>query len=638
VHDLTRTLLAALAGACAALAALAALTLYNPAIVLDMDVDVARPVASGFYPVERTKDETFVWTTPLAAVTLRGIDRRVEWVCTTRLRGARPANVPRAQVSFGVDGVTSVTHAPGDEYEDVAVTIPRKPGSGSAALTISTAPPYVPPSDPRQLGVMVDAIGCVPAGARATPSSAALAAAAAAGAVFGGLFALAFARAVPLVTAILIFSAAIALLLTGIAAYTRSYLDWILPTVLWTAGSTAAIGLMATLRRGKLHPGARFVLAFSAAVLCLKVLALLHPSKDVVDAVFQARRLDWVLDGRYYFTQLMPGGVQFPYAIGLYVVAAPWATLIRDHVALLRIVVVVAEAIAAGMLYIAVVRVWGDRLAGAAAVVLYHAAPLSYVVIGNANLTFAFGQSIAVIAMAAAAIWSFDRRWLLAGLGLFAIASLAFLSHVGVFPLVGLALFATGVLYAAMGGAELRASARAILAASVLAALFAVGSYYAHFPEVYRTLGRVSGSASQAPAADAGPSAAPLPVGVRAARAARIAVDAYGAPLLGLTMIGGLLVIRRRRDRLTLALAGWGISFTVFLAFRVLAPVDAPFQRYADEFIHRVYGMTLPAVAILAGCAVAWAWRSNLAWRITATLATFAAGVMAVTRWMAWFR
>ena len=98
VLSLTRTLLAALAGACAALAALAAFTLYQPAIVLDMDVDLPRAVTSGFYPVERTKDETFVWTTPLATVTLRGIDRDAEWVCYRQI-ARRPSEGCRSRAS-----------------------------------------------------------------------------------------------------------------------------------------------------------------------------------------------------------------------------------------------------------------------------------------------------------------------------------------------------------------------------------------------------------------------------------------------------------------------------------------------------------------------------------------------------------
>lgn len=642
MHPLTRTLLAALAGACAALAALAAFTLQQPSIVLDMDVDVPRPVTSGFYPVERTGDETFAWTTPLATITLRGIDRDVAWQCTTRLRGARPADVPRAQVSIGVDGVTLATHEPGDDYQDLAVTVPRRPGSASVSLTIGTTPPYVPPSDPRQLGVLVDEVRCAPTGGWVHAAPGALIAVGVAGACFGALFALAFAAIAPLAVAILVFSTGLAALVTtGVAAYSRAYLGWIPPVALGTTVFTLSIAALAIRRRPLLHPAARFVLAFSAAVLSLKVLALLHPSKEIVDAIFQARRLDWVLGGRYYFTQPMPGGVQFPYAIGLYVTAAPFASIIRDHVALLRIVVCVAEAAAAAMLYIAVVRAWGDRLAGAVAVVLYHAAPLSYIVIGNANLTFAFGQSVAAIAVAAATIWRFERRWLLAAAGLFALASLAFLSHVGVFPLVGLTLFATGLLYALFGGADLRAAARVVLGASVLAALFAVGSYYAHFPEVYRSLDRVTSSAdappTPSPTAISAPTPAPLRVTARATRAARIAMDAYALPLLVLTVLG-VAVIDRQRNRLTLALVAWGVSCAVFLVFRIVAPVDGPFQRYADEFIHRVYGMTLPAVAILAAFGAAWAWRKGAAWRAGASVVVLAAVVLGVREWIAWFR
>lgn len=642
MYQLTRTLLGSLSGASAALAAVAAVTLYQPAVVIDMDVDLPRAVTSGFYPVERTKDETFVWTMPLATMTLRGLDRDVEWSCTARLRGARPKDVPPAQVVIGVDGATVQTHTAGDVYEDVAATLPIRPGSSSASLTISTTPPYVPPSDPRQLGVMLDELRCEPVAGRVTPSSSAMLAAGVSGAALGALFSLTLGSGLSMTAAILLVSAGLAALLTtGVASYSRGYLDWIVPvSMVCTAGAGAVLAI-ASWRRGPVHPAGRFVLAFSSAVLCLKVLALLHPSKEVVDAIFQAHRLDSVLNGNYFFTQLMPGGVRFPYAIGLYVTAAPWADLVRDHVALLRIVVLVAETLAAALLYVAVVRAWGDRLAGAVAVVLYHAAPLSYVVIGNANLTFAFGQSIATIAVTLAVIAGFDRRARLATLGLFAAASLAFLSHVGVFPLVGLTLFGTGLLYAFFGGVELRSSARAVLIASVLAAIFAVAAYYAHFPEVWRTLSSVSSAPQPAGAAvDSAGRSAPAALGVveRATRAARIGVDAYGPWLLLLVPLGGMTLRQRRRNRLTLALAGWTISFVVFLAFRVLAPVDAPFQRYADEFIHRVYGMTLPAVAIVTASGAAWAWRQNIAWRIVGGAVTLAAVAAGTYHWASWFR
>ena len=101
--------------------------------------------------------------------------------------------------------------------------------------------------------------------------------------------------------------------------------------------------LLEIIARRPLHQAARFVVAFAGLVLSVHLIGLAHPSKDFVDAVFQAHRLEWVLGGRYFFTQPLPDGVQFPYAIGLYVFAAPWARLVTNHVALLRVVVCASE-------------------------------------------------------------------------------------------------------------------------------------------------------------------------------------------------------------------------------------------------------------------------------------------------------
>jgi hypothetical protein len=341
----------------------------------------------------------------------------------------------------------------------------------------------------------------------------------------------------------------------------------------------------------------------------------------------------------------MPGGLQFPYAVGLYVTAAPWASLVSDHVALLRIVVSAAEAVAAAMLYMVVSRNWNDRLAAATAVVLYHLAPLPYVIIGNANLTYAFGQSVAVVAIAAAATWTFGRRHMPALAGLFAVTSLGFLSHVGVFPILAVTLMATGVLYWALADRPLRPSGAGIILATVLAACFAVGSYYAHFPEVYRTLGRVTAPAEPSTGA-AGESPAPSPmkgqpaltIGARATRAATLGIRGIGWPMTLLAAAGLWLVWRGPRDRLTLALGGMGLSFGVFVAVRVLAPVDARYQRYADEFIDRLYYAALPAAAILAARAAAWGWRAGMAWRVAVTALFVASAIIGLGRWMAWIR
>ncbi|HVL68729.1 MAG TPA: hypothetical protein VM364_15810 [Vicinamibacterales bacterium] len=631
---MSRVILGALTGAAAAAAALLLLTFSSPRILLDMDRDLPRPLTSGFYPVEWNGDETFAWTAPRANVTLRDVDRRVEWRCGVRLRGARPPEVPRAHLALAVDGRAVQSLEVGNEYETVELTAPTRRAPG-LTLSIAVSPPFVPGgSDRRELGVQVDRVECVPAhGSLVRPPAAAIGRVAIAGAAFGILLSLLFGAAAGTAAGAALALALAWVVTTGVGAYTRAYLDWIPPLALCIAIPSAA---WAAWRGARVASAARFVVAFSAAVLFLKLVALFHPSKDLIDAVFHAHRLEWVMAGRYFFTQPMPGGVQFPYAIGLYATAAPFAAFVRDHVALLRIVVCTAEAVAVALLYLVVVRARSDRLAGAAAVVLYHLAPLPYVVIGNANLTYAFGQSLSVVAFALATLLTFAGRNLMAAAALWAVASLAFLSHVGVFPLLAVALLLLGLMYWTARG-DLRVSGTVLLVVTATAAVFSVAVYYAHFPEVYDTIGRVTSPQSAASASQA-PAAAPLPVSARATRAVSLGLTALGGPLILLAFAGAVLAGRGARDRLALALAAWGGSFVVFVLFRVGAPVDATLQRYADEFIERVYYATLPAVAVLAGLAVSWGWRSRPALRLAAAGLILSAAAVGVSRWISWIR
>lgn len=634
-------------GAFVASAALAVFTFFDPSVVLDFDADLPRAVTSGFYPVERTADDTFAWTTPLATITLRGLDRDQAWRCTARLRGARPAGVPEAVLVVGVDGVITGAHDTGSDYQEVGIDVPSRRGAAALSLTLSTNPAFVPgSSDTRPLGVQVDRVACAPSsGSHISAPPRSLAGAAIAGALFGAVFALVSSTWLLALLGSSVFAAALAFVLgTGVASYSRPFLEWITPLALWIAAPVVVFSAAGWWSKRPLHVSGSFVLAFSSAVLFIKILTLLHPSKDVVDAVFHAHRLEWVLSGRYYFTQPMPGGVQFPYAIGLYLTAAPWAGLVRDHVVLLRIVVCVAEAIAALTLYVVASRIWNDRLAGAIAVVLYHLAPLPYIVLGNANLTYAFGNAVAIMTVSAAATLALGRRHVASFAALSALASLAFLSHVGVFPILAVTLVAASALYWSAAEKTLRPAAVAVLCATVLAGAVAVGTYYAHFPEVYRTLNRVTMPAEQRPEnADAPASAptsanapAPSTIGVRAVRAVSLGLHALGWPMLALAAVGVWLVWAGPRDRATLAIGGWGASFVVFVAFRIFAPVDARYQRYADELIDRVYYATLPAVALLAGRAAASGWRGKPGWRLAVTLGIAAAAVLGVRQWIAW--
>jgi hypothetical protein len=601
-------------------------------------------VSAGVFPAEQDDQGAFAWTMEKASVTLTGLDRRSAWRCVVRVRGARPEPLPQPSVALVVDGVTRATYTASNDYQDMEVVAPALPSRAGLTLDLVSSPTYIPgPSDRRELGVQLTRFACAPEARRVLPPLPALRAASLACAALAVAFVLAG------------LSPLLALAAAALAGIGQSYALTVGPTVyggyparvaslgIWIAVVTA-VGVRAfeTLSHRRIHTASSFVVAASASALFLQLLALLHPAKGLVDAVFHAHRLEWVLSGRYYFTQPLPDGVRFPYAIGLYAFAAPWSLLTHDYVMLLRVVVCAAHAAAGALLYWTIVRSWGDRLAGAAAAVLFQFAPLPFLVIGNANLTYAFGQSAFFVTLAAAAAWPLVTAVQVIGLAL--LTSLTLLSHVGLVPLVGATLVFMAGFYAWRGAPLLRAPARSVAIAGALAAVFSVAVYYGHFGESYRSMARVRMQGGVAQPSDAtavqpasGPSAPSLMD--RGARAVSLAVRAMGWPILILAAVG-LWRLRSvtSPDRLTLALAALAAMYVLFVGVRVLGPIDVRFQRYADEFIDRVNYAALFGVAILAGAGFATAYRAGLAGRVAAIALGLAAFSGAVVQWSLWMR
>jgi hypothetical protein len=646
-------LLAALAAALACLAALLAFTATRPGIVLELDRDVPRPVASGFYPVERSPDATFAWTRRAAVLRLPGLDRRAAWTCEVLARGGRGAGLPQPTIQVSVDETALASLAATNSYQAVRITAPASPSRTGLQLSIAAEPTFVPgPSDPRELGVQVDRIACLPeAGVVVLPPRRALAAAAVAAAVFGASLSLIGLGWPGAAAGSLLVALALAWALsTGVAAFTSypARMAW-----LATAIAVAALAVLAaaTWRRA-VRPGARWALAVSAVALFVPLLGLLHPSKLVVDALFHAHRLEWVLAGRYLFTQPMPGGVQFPYAIALYVAAAPWTALTSDYVTLLRIVVCVARAVAAALLYPMVTRTWGDARIGVLAVALVHVAPLPYGTIGNANLTFAFGQSVAMATLAAAAAWRLEARDIAATAGLCLLAAAAFLSHVGIFPVLLLALIVLAASYRWLGRPPLRAVARNIALATVAAVVLSVVVYYGRFGEAYQSLDRVvtravavlgpGAATTTAASAALEPADAPPPPHVpsrarRAVDGVARGVRAVGWPLALLAALGAWFTWRAGfRDRMGLALVATAAAYLALLAFAVLAPVEPRFLRYNDEFIDRLSYASMPLAVLLGARGASVAWSSGTLARLAAAVLLLAALGLAAAQWLVW--
>lgn len=613
---------------------------------------------SGFYGTERDGNRYFVWTARRADITLAGLDRRSAWSCSVRFRGARSAALPQPDLAVAVDGVTLASQRATNDYQEVSVSAPARPQTPGLMLTLTSSTTFVPGgSDPRTLGVQIEDLGCRPAGGSVVlPPRNALASAAAATAALGGAFGLIGITAGSAVLATVLTAVAQAVPLSSGPAPYADYPAMLVRLALWMALLTVvAVKLAEALNRGALRNTARFVVAFSAGAVYLKLLALLHPSKAVVDALFHAHRLEMVLSGRYYFTQLSTSATPFPYAIGLYLFAAPWSVLTDNHVELLRIVACASEAIAGALLYLIVVRSRDDRVMGAMAVALFSLVPLSYVIAGNANLTHAFGQSVAVATIAAATISPLQLhrvgRFVVLGL----LATLGFVSHISTLVLLLATLLAVWFFYRFFGGPTLRVPARLVLLATTIAIVLSVVLYWGHFGDVYRTqLTRVRAVAAHSTPAPVTSAATPakadpppagralgrrmIPLHLRVVDAASQTVANIGWPILILALVGAWrLCANGGRDPMALAIAAWTAVGLAFVVLSVVTAVDVRYQQDAWEFIARVEHTACPAAVILAAAGATWAWRAGVIARLAASALLLAALVIAVRAWARWF-
>lgn len=635
-HRVLRLVFWVTAAAFAGAAALTAAYALRPGFTLEMDREMPGTV-SGFHAGERAGQETFAWSRRQVTMQLPNLDRRGAWTCTVRLRGGRAAPDTLPEVLLAVDGIVKTRLQTTNDFSDVR--LPLEPRSGSGAVLTLTTSTFVPGAgDPRELGVYVDRWTCGPdAGFVPLPPGPAILTAAIAAAAFGGALALMSAPAVVAGAAVAAIAGVQAVVLVkDLGPFT----EFAIP-VDWLAG-VLALMLWATLlvsRRALGRPisaAGQFALFVTVAVLYLKLITLVHPSKLIVDALFHAHRLEWVLDGRYYFTQIMPSGVRFPYAIGLYVFAAPWTVLTSDYVSLLRVIVTAAEAAGGLLLYVLITRTWGDRAVAAAATVLYSLVPRTFEIVGNANMTNAFGQSVALATLVAVTLCPLSRdRWK-TWTGLTVLAAFAMLCHVSTFTLLAAILGTLATLYWWASRTALRSEARMIGAVLVCAAVLATAVYYGHFADAYRSAARVRATPSAVTSSSTVPS---IPLTTRISDAARLSVQAVGWPMVVLA-VPGVMAWRSRglQDRLGLAIAALAITFGLLTLSVVVAPVEQSFHRYAVEFLSRVTLATYPAMVIWAALGAVWAWRAGGIARIGGAVLMAAALAGAGDAWFGWIR
>ena len=619
-------------GALAGAAAMILLYSLNAGLVVEMSHD--RPgLLRGFYNGEREGDLTFAWTTGRAELPLAGLERNVAWDATIRVRGGRsdPASLPI--VTILADGAPLASRPTSNEFQDISVTVPERPGR-ARGLTLSIVPSntFVPgPGDRRELGVQVDRITLEPVGRSAFPPRRSVFVAALASLVFGVVFGLLGATAT---TAI----GAATLLAVGQAAVLRVGLGPFAPWLTMVDQLAGGIGLallasaavIERWRGERLRNTARFAMMFTGSALYLKMLVLIHPDKWLIDAVFHAHRLEKVMAGSYLFTSIAPGGYTFPYPVALYVTALPLARIVTDHVLLLRLVAASAEAVSALFFYWMIVRGSGDRLTAAVAVAVLQLMPLGFGVLAAANLTNAYGQAAALVAMTLVTVMAVTSEL---ALPVVVIATLvtfvAFLSHTSTFATLTGMLAVSGLLLVVLGESSTRRAGLRVLAMLFIASALAVALYYAHFMPTYRTelsriQGEVAGTTAEAPSSPQlyQPGGASIPS--RAAAVPRTAATYYTWPFAVLAIIGVVGWRERLRDPFWIVVNGWLLACLAFLVLGVLTPID-----------FRHYYAAMPAIAILAAHAVVTLWRKDAGpWRaIAAGLAGLGAGI-GVNHWL----
>ena len=637
-----RALLAGVVGALAAALSLVAAYFMHPGLAYEMD----RPLPSfivGMSTPERDAQGSFAWTSGRVVADIPGLDRQVTWTCTLRFRGSLPGGKGGPTVSIEIDDVPTKAVTAEPEYIDYGIELlPTNRVGAKIALTVS--PTFVPGgADPRTLGVQVDRFLCRPSTSLVRPPSNALSQAALAAGVFAAglaLVGLSLSSAMFAAAAIGLGQTVMLAIGSGMYGTYPARLPWLAFCVVVPAFFIARGVEIA--RRQSLTSSARFVFAAAASVMYLKLAGLLHPAKPIGDAMFNAHRLQWVLDGRYFFEQPMPDGVTFPYAIGLYVFAAPWTWLTSDYVALVRTVTVGVDVIAGALLYPVLAAAWSDRRAAGLASVLYQLTPVGLAVLAFGNLPNIFGSAMALAVMMAVVAWPLELKRYGTLAGLTAITFWALCSHVSTVTTLTATLGVVTILYWWKGDQSRRAAAIAIVVATALAVALAWIAYYGHFMDTYRT------AYAQMFAAKGAPTTVIVKGNMntfeRVLNLLNQFAGSYGWPMLILAAGGVWSLVRQKtRDRLTSVLIAWGVVWAVFSASTVFAGVGDAYVRYSAEFLGRVNLATMPLIAILAarGAGLGWEAETTAGLKRPLQVVTIALLVwilfIGLRSWLGWF-
>jgi hypothetical protein len=560
-------------------------------------------VARGVYPSEQAPDGgAFAWASGRVRLQIPRLDRDVEYRLRVRARSGRSPAEPQPTLRVIVDGLDSAQVPLTPEWQDVDVRLPPARRAGAVVL-LETDQTFVPgPQDQRPLAFTIHRLTLSRAeGGPVMPDREAL------------LQVAAFAAAVALVSAICALPAAMTFA-AGVAAGAAVSLLLLFDSAFLSGYSATFVelalvilvlgGVVATLSR-LAEPQARQAWCLAAllalVVTCLRLALFAHPDAPVGDSIFHVHRAQEVHAGQYLFTSITPKPFyEFPYPVGLYVVAQPFWERFGDRVFLLRAITLVADGLVALGLFAAVSARWGSRLAGVLATAIALAVPVVTQTISTANLTNAFAQSCFSLAIVWIAWYLPSPRWVLAGIGSMVLLTAAYLSHFST-AVIGMPVAVLAAVLVALTRDDREARAwRWVMGSVLLALVLSYVVYYSHFHEVYaKTLSRIGTEKAEtslvATLAEHSES--------KPATLLRFLLVNYGWGALLLAGAGVVAAVRRGwREGWTLVLAALALTVVIFFALGAFTPIEMR----ANLAAH-------PLVAALAALGAAWLWTTGRA-------------------------
>jgi hypothetical protein len=625
------------AWACGAilLTAAAAILILAAAVRLQTPIPVAGPVADGswiarsrawFTPRGFSGAETdlrsnrhFSWMGAHADIIVRNIDRARSYRVILRIAAGRgPGLPPPPHLVATVDGVPRLRTETTNETNDYVIEVPPATRD-TINVGIDVSNTFVPgANDPRALGVMVDGVALEPVNASFRPTWSVIGWTSFAAALYA--LVAAFSGARPAVVLIVGMAAACAhaWLLALDAAFVGRFAERLAHIAIGAGIVGAGIGWARHQWPSRTAPEWPLAAGLVLVLGSLKLAFFAHASATIGDSIFQVHRAQYVAAGNYFFTSVTPRPFfEFPYAIALYVHAMPfwsWFPGELDRVLLLRGLSIAADSLVGFAMYVAFRVAWQQPWPAILFAVLWPFARAPFSALCTSNLTNLYGQGIFGVAMGLVGVMATSpSRSPLGWLAITGLLSVAFLSHfstvsVGV-PLVGL----VGVLLVAGASGPVRRVGVGLLISLTLAVAVSYVVYYSHFHEVYRTtIDRVAAREGEAETRSM-----VAPVSVKAERWRQEVVGAFGIGVLATAALGAVwLLVRRRREGLTLVLAGWGLAWIIFSTLGVFTAIEMRSNLAAAPLLLGLGTFALGSLAAASrlGAAVAVALAAIIAW------------------------